>query len=175
MIPYVCILKQKNKLNSFKYIPSSLLCWPPPLGALRKPRFLSWAWAENRGNTGQPISELATRWFLISSQPPGLPCKGLSLSSKASVEIKREHLLVTKQILTEKNYCGINPLKSQFTHLKKKKNGECDPLYLHSQGSSENQMKELPETEVRETAVYQQGLCSPEGIKDAPPGLGEKS
>lgn len=128
-----------------------------------------------RGNTGQPISELATRWFLISSQPPGLPCKGLSLSSKASVEIKREHLLVTKQILTEKNYCGINPLKSQFTHLKKKKNGECDPLYLHSQGSSENQMKELPETEVRETAVYQPGLCSPEGIKDAPPGLGEKS
>lgn len=69
-----------------------------------------------RGNTRQPISELATRWFLISSQPPGLPCKGLSLSSKASVEIKWEHLLVTKQILTEKNYCGINPLKSQFTH-----------------------------------------------------------
>lgn len=41
-----------------------------------------------RGNSGQPISDLATAWFLISPQSPGLPCEGLSLSSKASVKIK---------------------------------------------------------------------------------------
>lgn len=41
-----------------------------------------------RGNSGQPISDLVTGWFLISSQSPGLPCEGLSLSSKANVKIK---------------------------------------------------------------------------------------
>lgn len=47
---------------------------------------------------------------------------------------------------------------------------------IHIQGSSENQMKELPETKVRrETAVTKQGLCSPEGIKDASTWAGGKS
>ena len=71
----------------------------------------------NRKNTGQPISDLVTQWFLISSQPPVLPCKGLSLSFKASVKIKWEHVLVTKQILTEKNCCGINLFFFKYSYL----------------------------------------------------------
>ena len=159
MIPYVCILKQKNKLNSFKYIPSSLLCWPPPRGTLRNLKFLSWAWA---GNWEEIQGSPFLTWWRGSSSPPNLlgspvkayPCL-LRLVWKLNESTCHQANINCKELL------GINLLKSQFTHLKKK-NGECNQLYLHSQGSSENQRKELPEAEVRETAVYQQGVCSPE-------------
>lgn len=129
MIPYVCILKQKNKLNSFKYIPSSLLCWPPPRGTLRNLKFLSWAWA---GNWEEIQGSPFLTWWRGSSSPPNLlgspvkayPCL-LRLVWKLNESTCHQANINCKELL------GINLLKSQFTHLKKKMGSAINYTCIH--------------------------------------------
>ena len=171
MIPYVCILKQKNKLNSFKYIPSSLLCWPPPRGTLRNLKFLSWAWA---GNWEEIQGSPFLTWWRGSSSPPNLlgspvkayPCL-LRLVWKLNESTCHQANINCKELL------GINLLKSKFTHLKKK--WGVQSIIPAFTGFFWESKERITWGWSERNSCLPAGRMQPRGLKDTPPGLGEKS